>query len=128
MEHRYSHSAGRASPLKAYFVERNRLYTAIKNLPFRMLLVAPFFALARYLWHLISLLQGRGKAAEFRQAGYSTALLPFLVVRAHVAALFYMPRLLRERLRIRRSARLTPREFRALLREHSISIRQVAAL
>ena len=31
--HRYSHSAGRASPLKAYYVERNRLYTAIKNLP-----------------------------------------------------------------------------------------------
>ena len=33
VEHRYSHSAGRASPLKAYYVERNRLYTAIKNLP-----------------------------------------------------------------------------------------------
>ena len=34
VEHRYSHSAGRASPLKAYYVERNRLYTVIKNFPF----------------------------------------------------------------------------------------------
>ena len=93
-----------------------------------MLLRAPFASLDRYFWHLVSLLDGRGKAAEFRQAGYSAALLPFLVLRAHAAALFYLPRLLRERRRIRRSARLTTREFQALLNEYSISIRQVAAL
>lgn len=125
--HRYSHSAGRASPLKAYYVERNRLFTAIKNLPVAMLFQAPFYAAARYLWHLISLLQGRGKVAEFKQAGFSAALLPFLVFRAHCSALFHMPRLLSERRRIRRSARLTTRQFRALLAENSISIRQVAA-
>jgi len=28
VEHRYSHSAGRASALKAYLVERNRLFTS----------------------------------------------------------------------------------------------------
>ena len=38
VEHRYSHSAGRASPLKAYYVERNRLYTIVKNFPASMLL------------------------------------------------------------------------------------------
>lgn len=128
VEHRYSHSAGRASPMKAYYVERNRLYTAIKNLPLPMLAAAPFASLGRYFWHLISLIEGRGKAAEFREAGYSAALLPFLVVRAHAAALFHLPRLLRERGRIRRTARLNPHEFRSLLAENAISIRQVAAL
>ena len=33
VEHHYSHSAGRASPLKAYYVERNRLFVLVKNFP-----------------------------------------------------------------------------------------------
>ena len=37
VEHHYSHSAGRASPLKAYYVERNRLFVLAKNFPARML-------------------------------------------------------------------------------------------
>ncbi len=128
VEHRYSHSAGRASPLKAYYVERNRLYTAIRNVPMSMLIRAPFASAARYFWHALSLLERRGKAAEFRQAGHSAALLPWLVLRAHFSALIQLPRLLAERRRIRATARLTPREFEALLAAHSISIRQVAAL
>lgn len=128
VEHRYSFSAGRASPLKAYYVERNRLLTAIKNLPLGMLLATPAFAVARYFWHLVSMLEGEGKAAEFRQAGFGAAMLPFLVFRAHVAALFRLPRLLKERRRVYAQARITPREFRDLLKRNSIGIRRVAAL
>jgi GT2 family glycosyltransferase len=128
VEHRYSHSAGRASPLKAYFVERNRLYTAIKNLPLGLLLRAPFASLVRYFWHLVSLLEGQGKTSEFRQAGHSAALLPFLVLRAHAAAIWRLPRLCSERRRIRKSARLSTLEFKELLARHSITLRQVAAL
>ena len=128
VEHRYSHSAGRASPLKAYYVERNRLYTAIKNLPPAMLLRAPFVSLARYYWHLASIFEGRGKVAEYRAAGHSAVLLPFLVLRAHVSALFRLPRLLSDRRQIRKTARLSSREFRDLLARYSISVRQVAAL
>ncbi len=128
VDHRYSHSAGRASPLKAYYVERNRLYTVIRNFPLAMLIRAPFASLARYFWHLISLTEGRGKAAEYRQAGHSAVLLPFLVLRAHLAMLWRLPRLLAERRAIRAKARLSAREFEALLAEHSIGVRQVAAL
>jgi GT2 family glycosyltransferase len=128
VEHRYSHSAGRASLMKAYYVERNRLYTAIKNFPLPMLAAAPFASVARYFWHLASMLEGRGKAAEFRAAGYSASLLPFLVFRAHVSALFRLPRLWKKRRAIARTAKLSSREFRALLRRHSITVRQVAEL
>ena len=128
VEHRYSHSAGRATPLKAYYVERNRLYAAVKNLPLAMLLQAPFFAIARYFWHVVSLMQNRGKAAEFRAAGFSSALLPFLVIRAHVSALFRTRYLLTERRRIQRNAQLSTGDFRELLDANRIPIRQVAAL
>ena len=40
VEHHYSHSAGRASPVKAYYVERNRLFVLVKNFPGAMLLAA----------------------------------------------------------------------------------------
>jgi GT2 family glycosyltransferase len=128
VEHRYSHSAGRASPLKAYYVERNRLYTVIKNFPAGMLLLAPWAALTRYFWHCASILRGRGKAAEFLHDGQSAALLPFLVLRAHVAAAVRLPKLLRERRRIFQSRSITSSQFEELLKRHSISARRVAEL
>jgi len=127
VEHRYSHSAGRASPLKAYYVERNRLYTIVKNFPARMLCMAPFASAARYFWHLAALISGRGTTAEYREAGHPAALLPFLVIRAHLAALFRLPALLAARQRIRATRRINTAEFRALLQRHSITVRQVAA-
>ena len=126
--HRYSHSAGRASPLKAYYVERNRLYTIVKNFPARMLWAAPFASVARYFWHAAALVSGRGKAGEYRQAGHSAAMLPWLVIRAHFATLFRLPALLAERRRIRATRRISSTDFRELLRRHSITVRQVAAL
>lgn len=128
VEHRYSHSAGRASPLKAYLVERNRLYTVLKNFPLRLLWFAPFASLGRYFWHAISLLKGRGKAAEFRESGQSAALLPLYVVRAHFAAIAQMPRLMRKRRRIFHSRRIGSQEFKAVLAQNAIDVRQVAAL
>ena len=128
VEHRYSHSAGRASPLKAYYVERNRLFTIVKNFPARMLWTAPFAAVARYFWHAAALLSGHGKSAEYRQAGHSAALLPFLVIRAHLVAMLRLPGLLAARQQIQRARRVTPSEFRTLLKRHSITVRQVATL
>ena len=128
VEHHYSHSAGGASPLKAYYVERNRLFVLVKNFPADMLLAAPFSTLARYLWHAWYLLQGRGSAARFRAAGHAGPRMVWYVVRAHAALLAHVPRLWLERREIRRRARITPAVFRHLLRGHSISARKVAAL
>ena len=126
VQHRYSHSAGRASALKAYYVERNRIFVAIKNFPVRLLLRMPFATAARYLWHLAYLLQGRGKAAELAK-GDGGAKLAWVVVRAHAAALAALPSLLSKRRQIRATARLTSSEFCGLLRRHSVPLREVAS-
>jgi GT2 family glycosyltransferase len=128
VEHHYSHSAGRASPLKAYYVERNRLFVLAKNFPARMLAAAPFVSLARYAWHFRLMLRGHGAAARFRLEGASAWRMPFYVLRAHGALLRNAPRLWRQRREIRRSARLSPQVYRRLLRAHSISARRVAEL
>jgi GT2 family glycosyltransferase len=128
VEHQYSQSAGRASPLKAYLVERNRIFTVLKNFPLRMWPGASLAAHLRYWWHAVSMFRGSGKAAEFRDQGNSAWKLPFYVVRAHIAAFTNFPRFWREHRRIRESRRISIAEFRALLAQHSISVRKVAEL
>jgi GT2 family glycosyltransferase len=128
VEHHYSHSAGRASSLKAYYVERNRMFVAVKNFPLGMLLAAPAAAAARYLWHLWYMVRGRGAAARFRVEGNAGPKLAWYILRAHLALLAHAGRLLRDRRRIRRNARITPKVFRFLLRGGSIPVRRVAAL
>ena len=128
VEHRYSRSAGSASPTKAYYVERNRLCTVAKNFPLRLLLLVPFAAMLRYFWHLVSLFEGRGKAAEFRRSGRSAAWLPLFVFLAHASAMFRLPSLVRQRRRIMASRRIDSKMFQSLLARHSISLRRVATL
>jgi GT2 family glycosyltransferase len=128
VEHRYSQSAGRASPLKAYYVERNRLFVIAKCFPAGALLRAAAAAPVRYFWHAVFLLQGRGAAAGFRREGRSGLRLVWYVLRAHLALAAALPRLLRQRSAVRRKAKIGAAEFGALLREFSISLRRVAAL
>jgi GT2 family glycosyltransferase len=128
VEHRYSHSAGRSSPLKAFYVERNRLFVVWKNFPLRALWRVPLVAAARYFWHLALLARGRGAAAEFRREGHSVWRLVRIVFEAHGSLLEARRRLAIQRRVIRRKARVCPREFRRLMRLYAISPRQVAAL
>ncbi len=128
VEHHYSHSAGPASPLKAYLVERNRLFVLVKNFPGAMLLAAPCISLARYFWHASYLLHGRGSAARFRAGGQSGGRLAWYILRAHLALLLQLRALWRERRRIRARARITPLVFRHLVASHSITTRRIARL
>src|SRR5579885_579957 len=126
VQHHYSQSAGAASPLKAYHVERNRLFVLAKNFPASLLLAAPWVALARYFWHAWYLLEGRGSAARYRAEGGAGVKLSWYVLRAHLAVLAHAPDLWRERRRIRARARITPRVFRRLIAGYSMSARRIA--
>ncbi len=128
VEHRYSHSAGRNSPLKAYYVERNRLFVLAKNFPGLMFPAAILAAFGRYFWHFCYSLQGRGSAARFRAEGHGGPRMLWYAIRAHASLLLHAPRLWRSRAEIRSRARITPAVFRRLVRNHSISLRRIAAL
>jgi GT2 family glycosyltransferase len=128
VEHHYSASAGRASPLKAYYVERNRLFVVAKNFPARIAMLAPFVSLARYFWHARFLFEGKGSAARFRAEGNAGPKMVWYIVKAHAALVANLGRLWRERRRIRARARITPAVFAHLMRCHAISARRVAEL
>jgi GT2 family glycosyltransferase len=126
VQHRYSHSAGRVSRMKAYYVERNRILVAMKNFPLRMWVILPVRGTLRFLEHLRAAFGGSGKSAQFRNEGGGIGVMLSITVRAHLAALRAAARIWRQRSVIRRTARLSPAEFAALLAQHSTSARELA--
>jgi GT2 family glycosyltransferase len=124
--HRYSASAGAASPLKAWLVERNRLRLVIRNFPVSMIVASFFWAKIRYFWHLVDLCFGQGKASEFRRREGGAWRLPWLVLKAHADLVCRLPMLLAQRRAIARSRRITAHEFQALCKRFSMPVRQVA--
>lgn len=126
VEHDYSVSSGRASRLKAYYVERNRLWTVIKTFPVLLWPLVPVYSLWRYLLHLRALLSGRGLAGEFTRGGEKWWRLVLIVGSAHVQALLHLPALLAKRRRARGIAALGAAAFWKLLRRHYASASQIA--
>ena len=126
VEHRYSHSAGRVSALKAYYVERNRIFVAMKNFPLRTLAVLPVRGTMRYLSHLRASFGTTGKSARFRAESGGIAAMIGITVRAHVAFLRAAFRIWKQRRVIRRTARLSAAEFSRLLALHSTTAGDLA--
>jgi GT2 family glycosyltransferase len=126
VRHRYSHTSGAFSPLKARFVERNRLWVAIKNFPTAMLIGAAMVAIPRYFWQLAAMRNERGAAAEFMRSGQSLATAGAILARAHWETLLQLPVLLRKRAALRRKRRLPPAEFTRLLQRHRITAKELA--
>ncbi len=127
VDHDYSKSAGRASRLKAYYVERNRLFTVVKDFPLFLWPLVPFYSAWRYLHHGFAVLTGRGLASEFQQGGESTWRLAGIVVSAHWAALKSLPELLRKRRAIQRRTTLGALAFCKLMRRHAISVSKITS-
>ena len=124
LEHWYSSSSGRATALKAWYVERNRLRVVARLFPWSWLLAAPFFSLLRYCMHVLAGISGRGKARESRVTGVPFWELPWIVVKAHIALVPEAPRLMR--LRRATACELTPAGQRALLRRFRATLWEVA--
>ena len=111
VEHRYSHSAGKASALKAYYVERNRLFLAVKNLPWPDLLSAPFYTLGPLFLACCVCASRPRKSCGFPEGG-NAGQLPVIALRAHFAMLARFPALWKARRKMKR--RFTPKQFRPI--------------
>jgi GT2 family glycosyltransferase len=123
--HKYSQSGGAYSPTKAFLVERNRAWLLVKLFPWPEILASPWFTLKRYLLQAGGALKGRGASGRLAAAqGFPT--LVKVTLRAYAAALTGLPRVLKERRAFTRLRRVSPGQFRAWLRQHAISARELA--
>ncbi len=118
VDHDYSSTAGRASADKAYFVERNRLYTVLKVFPVFLWPLVPWYSTWRYAAHALAMIQGRGLASEFAKGKEKWWHLAIIVMSAHWNVLLQGARLLSKRRAVQGSAVLSGWSFWRLLRQH----------
>lgn len=126
VDHHYSRTAGPFSPMKAKYVERNRLWVAIKNFPCSRLLLVPMVSLLRYAWQLRAMRDNRGASAGFRRSGHSMKDVLAILWNAYRETAVHLPALMRKRAQCRRHRRIRPAEFSRLLDRHGISARDLA--
>jgi GT2 family glycosyltransferase len=125
--HKYSMTTGAFSPLKLYLVERNHYFVALKNFPWPLLMLIPFFTLARYLTQAALVLKGKGSGGEFLASGSRRDCLWALLKGMRDAALA-TPALLRKRAAVMSTRRIGTRETMRLLKRYRMSFRELLDL
>jgi len=123
--HKYSQSTGAYSPLKAFYVERNRIWIVIKYFPLSKLLLSPIFTFLRLALQAYGALVGQGAAGKFRKE-YSALLLLRIFFKAQVSALKGLPKMLRKRKEIKKITRLSSKEIKTLLNRFRMTTKEIA--
>jgi GT2 family glycosyltransferase len=123
--HRHSRTLGKYSPEKAFLVERNRLWVAVKLFPWPLLALTPLFTLWRFAWHAGSILSRRGLAGGVARE-HSPVRLAAALLRAYASGIAGLPRILAKRRAALGARRLTDREFYRLLARFRVSARELA--
>ena len=118
-------SGGRVSSFKAFLVERNRIWVAVKNFPISLILLGQFYTLWRYLFQAYGALRGRGAAGRFT-SDFSKAELVKILLKAYLSALRKFPLMLKKRKMIQKKKRITNREVYRLIKRYGISAREIA--
>ncbi|MBI5505861.1 MAG: glycosyltransferase family 2 protein [Deltaproteobacteria bacterium] len=123
--HKKSMTTGYHSALKAYLVERNRIWNAVRLLPLRLLLLSPLWTVARYLAQGFAAASGRGMSGRFSR-DYSRRQLLGILLRAYAAALLRLPEVWRERRWIQSRRKLGALAVYELLRKHRLPLLELA--
>jgi GT2 family glycosyltransferase len=121
----HHHSAGWSKrPLMKWFLfERNRIWLATKNFPRHQLLQVPLYTVARYIAQAkYSLFRQHSTASQpsSRIAMFGASDLIKVALKANIAALSGLPRMLRKRRRIYRTCYVTQQEINRWFNKFSI--------
>lgn len=123
--HKLSSSTGLVSPLKAYYVERNRLWVLLKCFPLPHLLVSPFYTLRRYFYTLYGMLSGKGPASSYTKH-FSALSLFLILIKTHLSTLWFLPYLIGQRIKLQKKSKVSSKEFGSWLKTYGIDEKQAA--
>ena len=123
--HKSSSTAGTYSPLKAYLVERNRVWVLIKYFPLGSIMVSPLYTLLRFSLQAYGALTGKGAAGRFVE-GLSASALIRVLFHAYIDALKKLPLMIHKRKEFSMHIRVSPGDFYGWLRRFSITAREIS--
>jgi GT2 family glycosyltransferase len=123
--HFHSASAGTYSPLKAFLVERNRIWVAIKNFPLSLLILGQFYTFWRYILQAYGAFTGKGAAGRFTSDSSKIELVKILV-KVYLSLWKQLPLMLNKRRTIQRKKRISSWEIYKLFKQFGISAKEIA--
>lgn len=123
--HHSTSSGGRVSAFKAFLVERNRIWVALKNFPVSLIILGQFYTLWRYAFQAYGALRGKGAAGQFT-SDFSKSELVKILLRVYLSAWKKLPLMLKKRKMIQQKKRITNQEVYQLIKRFGISAREIA--
>jgi GT2 family glycosyltransferase len=123
--HLHSASSESYSPLKAFLVERNRIWLQVKYFPATVICRGQLFTAVRYFFQAYGALAGRGASGAFSKE-HSRGELVKILFRAWGSALKGLPAVLEKRKIIQKRRTIGPEEMSALLKMYGISASEIA--
>ena len=122
--HLHSRSVGTYSPLKAFLVERNRIWLQMKCFPVSLIFYGQCHTCLRYLYQAYGAFTGRGASGAFSKK-HSRRELFWVLVKAYVAALKGFFLMIRKRKAIQRRKKITTRDIIHLLKLYGIGAKEM---
>jgi GT2 family glycosyltransferase len=123
--HHHSKIFGTYSTRKAFLVERNRIWVALKNFPPSLLCLLPFYTLLRYFYQGIGTLIHKGAAGRFAQESSPLPLIP-ITIRANLSGLKGLRMILKKRREIQGKKKISHQEFYRLFKKYGIKAKEIA--
>lgn len=123
--HLHSASSSAYSPLKAFLVERNRIWVAMKYFPLSLLIVGQFHTLGRYFYQAYGALFGKGAAGRFTKE-FSKLELIKVLFSVYISVFRNLPIIFQKRSQMRRKKRISNKEIYELFKKFGISGKDIA--
>jgi GT2 family glycosyltransferase len=123
--HFHSASSGTYSPFKAFLVERNRIWVAIKSFPVSLLILGQFYTFLRYILQAYGAFARRGAAGRFT-SDFSKIELVKILIKVYLSLWKQLPSMLNKRKAVRKKKRIQNREVYQLIRQFGISAKEIA--
>jgi GT2 family glycosyltransferase len=122
--HYYSGTTGKYTSMKAYLVERNHVWLAVKNFPLSRLLFFPFYTIWRDMFQVYGILLKRGAGGRFVE-DFSGARLFIILVKTFWSALGGIPMMARKRHSVQAKRAVSKKEISDWFKRYGLSMKEL---
>ena len=123
--HKHSETTKLYSPLKAFYVNRNRHFVIIKNYPLFLLPKAIFYLFYRYFYSIKSIKKNKGSSARLvEKSGFLKTIK--IVFKGWIDVVKYFPKMLKKRFYIQRNKKVSNEEIKEIIKKYKVNLKEVA--
>lgn len=124
--HEHSKTAGSYSDFKAFHVERNRLFVALKYFPLFDFLMSFYYSFYRYIIQLVLIKKNKGALSKYKEeASLFKGLV--ILVKAYVSFLKNFPLMYKKRKYYFKNCKISRHIFNMIFKKYGISAKTIAS-